>query len=110
MSGPADKSRDLHALPDHEVMQACLKGVKERRKTREEAVQAIKSDPGWIPVAVDPEDSLIYFVNVGQRQLDRWQFVYSISALSTGDPSVEYFSVEFGVLQDLQPYWDESKD
>ncbi|MDH3662551.1 MAG: hypothetical protein OEU92_21405 [Alphaproteobacteria bacterium] len=93
---------ELHAFADHEVMQACLDGIDGRRLTREEALEAIGSDPDWIPAAVEPTKKLIYFVNVGQSHLDRWQFVYSIHSLATEDPTLQSFSVSFDVLEDLE--------
>lgn len=92
---------NLHAFPDHQVMQACLEGIHDRRRTRGEAANAIRNDPGWIPVAIEPAEMLIYFVNVGQRDLDRWQFVYSIEAIASEDSRLDSFSVPFGILEDL---------
>ena len=95
------KAEELHAFPDHLVMQACLKGIEGRRLTREEAVEAIKNDLGWIPAAVEPTEKLVYFVNVGQRHLDRWQFVYSINALAAENSTLDSFSVTLDVLEDI---------
>ena len=103
MVASVENSPDLHAFPDHEVMQWCLEGVRDRRLSKEEAVRTLESDAGWMPVSVEPEDGLIYFANVGERSLSRWQFVYSIKALAADDPPLKSFSVDFSVLEDLQP-------
>lgn len=102
MVASVENSPDLHAFPDHEVMQWCLEGVRDRRLTKDEAARVIESDSGWMPVSVEPEDGLIYFANVGERSLARWQFVYSIKAIAADDPSLQSFSVDFGVLEGLQ--------
>ena len=95
------EAEELHAFPDHQVMQACLNGIDGRRLTREEAVEAIKNDLGWIPAAIEPTEKLVYFVNVGQNHLDRWQFVYSVNALAAENPMLDSFSVTLDVLEDL---------
>ena len=91
----------LHAIPDHEVMQNCLDGIHGRRISVDLALQRIREDAGWMPVAVEPKDKLIYFVYVGQNQLSRWQFVYSIDAIASEDPSVPSFSVSLDLLEDV---------
>ena len=92
---------ELHALPDHQVMRACLRGIDDRRLTRSQAAKVISDDPGWIPAAIEPTEMLIYFVNVGQEHLDRWQFVYSIDALAAANPELKSFAAPFDVLEDL---------
>lgn len=92
---------EMHALADHEVMRACLAGVDQRRLDKESAIKVIADDPGWLPVAIEPEKRLIYFVNAGQNRLANWQFVYSIDALAREDPSLRYFSVSMDLLHEF---------
>lgn len=91
----------LHAIPDHEVMQNCLDGIHSRQIPTDLALRRIREDAGWMPVAVEPRDKLIYFVYVGQNQLSRWQFVYSIDSIAREVPSIPSFSVSLDLLDDI---------
>jgi len=94
----------LHAMPDCEVMQKCLDGIHRRKIPKDIALQRIRDDAGWMPVAIEPGDMLIYFVNIGQRQLSRWQFVYSIESITKDDPNIQSFAVSMDLLEDVDDF------
>jgi hypothetical protein len=90
----------LYALPDHEVMENLLPGIRDRHLSVEEAVERIQKVPGLVPVAVNPHgNGLVYFADIGETPLVEWKYIYTIERLSQEKAVGEIFSTDLEVLQ-----------
>lgn len=90
----------LYALPDHEIMENLLPGIRDRQLSISEAAERIKSQPGLIPVAVNPHGSgLVYFADIGDTPLIEWKYIYTIERLAQENAVGEIFSTDLEILQ-----------
>ncbi len=88
----------LYALPDHEVMENLLPGIRDRYLSIDEAVDRIQSLPGLLPVAVNPHgNGLVYFADIGDTPLVEWKYIYTIERLSQEKAIGEIFSTDIGI-------------
>jgi len=90
----------LYALPDHEVMENLLPGIRDRHLSVTDAVERIHSQPGLIPVAINPHgDGLVYFADIGDTPLLEWKHIYTIERLAQEKGIGETFSTDLEILQ-----------
>ncbi len=90
----------LYALPDHEVMENLLPGIRDRHLSVTEAVGRIQNLPGLVPVAVNPHgNGLVYFADIGKTPLIEWKYIYTIERLSQEKAIGETFSTDLEILQ-----------
>jgi len=90
----------LYALPDHEVMENLLPGIRDRYLSVIDAVERIKSQPGLVPVAVNPHgNGLVYFADIGDTPLLEWKHIYTIERLAQQKTIGEIFSTDLEILQ-----------
>jgi len=90
----------LYALPDHEVMENLLPGIRDRYLPPDHAVERIMSQSGLIPVAVNPQgNGLVYFADIGDTPLLEWKYIYTIERLSQENGVGEIFSTDLDILQ-----------
>jgi len=76
-----------------------LEGIRERQLSVEDALSRIETDPNWMPVAIDPERLLIFFLNVGQHEFPRWQSIYSVADIARAVPTPLSFSAPLDLLR-----------
>ncbi len=97
----------LYALPDHEVMDALLPGIAERKLPIPEAVAALRARPGLVPIAICPaEGGRVYFADIGQAPFVEWKFIYTIERLAK-EGAIEYsFTTPIEVLDGDLPIGD----
>ena len=90
----------LYALPDHEVMENLLPGIRDQHLSITAAVERIKSQSGLIPVAVNPHgNGLLYFADIGNTPLLEWKYIYTIERLAQENAIGEIFSTDLEILQ-----------
>ncbi|HSH42524.1 MAG TPA: hypothetical protein VK973_10425 [Arenicellales bacterium] len=91
----------LYALPDHEVMEQFLPGIGSRRLPVRAARARLLSNPGLVPVAVDPTGGgAVYFADIGDAPLVEWKYIYTIERLA-GEGSIgESFSTDLSILDE----------
>lgn len=90
----------LYALPDHEVIENLLPGIRDQRLSIIDAVERIQSLPGLVPVAVNPHgNGLVYFADIGDTPLLDWKHIYTIERLSQEKAIGEIFSTDLEILQ-----------
>ncbi len=102
---PTAKNQDdrnvtmLYALPDHEVMENLLPGIRDRYLTTDQAVERILNQPGVVPVAVNPlGKGLVYFADIGDTPLLEWKYIYTIERLAQENGVGEIFSTDLDIL------------
>lgn len=89
----------LYALPDHEVMENLLPGIRDKYLSIIDAVERIKSRPGLVPVAINPHDNgLVYFADIGDTPLLEWKHIYTIERLAQENAIGEIFSTDLKIL------------
>lgn len=88
----------LYALPDHEVMENLLPGIRDRHLPVEEAVARLHAVPGLVPVAINPEPRLIYFADIGDTPLVEWKYIYTIERLAREGLIGEVFATDMAIL------------
>lgn len=89
----------LYALPDHEVMENLLPGIRDRYLSIMDAVERIHSQPGLVPVAVNPHgNGLVYFADIGATPLLEWKHIYTIERLAGENAIGETFSTDLDIL------------
>ncbi len=89
----------LYALPDHEVMENLLPGIRDKRLPVNDAVERIQSQPGLVPVAVNPQGAgLVYFADIGDTPLLEWKHIYTIERLAQEKAVGEIFSTDLEIL------------
>ncbi len=89
----------LYALPDHEVMENLLPGIRNRYLTVDTAVDRIKAQPGLVPVAINPDaDGLVYFADIGDAPLIEWKHIYTIERLAQDNTIGDTFSTDLDIL------------
>jgi len=89
----------LYALPDHEVMENLLPGIRDHHLPVIEAIDRIQSLPGLVPVAVNPQgNGLVYFADIGDTPLVEWKYIYTIEHLSQEKAIGEIFSTDLDIL------------
>ncbi len=90
----------LYALPDHEVMENLLPGIRDRYLSVIDAVERIQNQPGLVPVAVNPHgNGLVYFADIGDTPLLEWKHIYTIERLAQENAIGEIFSTNLEILQ-----------
>lgn len=90
----------LYALPDHEIMENLLPGIRDRHLSVIEAAERIQSQPGLVPVAVNPHgNGLVYFADIGDTPLLEWKYIYTIERLAQENAVGEIFSTDLEILQ-----------
>lgn len=72
---------ELNWLPDHEAV-AAVTGPTGPAISTDEAKRALDRMPGLIPAAVDPHNETIIWADVGESDLQEWQFLFSLSAIA----------------------------
>lgn len=72
---------ELNWLPDHEAV-ARVSGPIGPALSADEAEQVLRQSPGFVPAAVDPDTETIIWTDVGQNDLQEWQFLFSLSAIA----------------------------
>ena len=72
---------ELNWLPDHEAVDA-ITGPIDQAISADEAKRALLDAPGLIPAAVDPDTATIIWADVGENDLQEWQFLFSLSAIA----------------------------
>lgn len=89
----------LYALPDHEVMENLLPGIRDQHLSVDKAAERIQSVPGLVPVAVNPHgNGLVYFADIGDTPLLEWKYIYTIERLSQEKAIGEIFSTDLEIL------------
>ncbi len=89
----------LYALPDHEVMENLLPGIRDRYLSSDQAVERILNHPGMVPVAVNPlGNGLVYFADIGDTPLLEWKYIYTIERLAQENGVGEIFSTDLDIL------------
>lgn len=89
----------LYALPDHEVIENLLPGIRDQRLSIVDAVERIQALPGLVPVAVNPHgNGLVYFADIGDTPLLEWKHIYTIERLSQEKAIGEIFSTDLEIL------------
>ena len=89
----------LYALPDHEVMENLLPGIRDRYLSIIDAVERIQSQPGLIPVAINPHgNGLVYFADIGDTPLLEWKHIYTIERLAQDNAVGEIFATDLEIL------------
>ncbi len=90
----------LYALPDHEVMENFLPGIREHYLPVKRAVERLQSLPGLVPVAVNPSGSgSVYFADIGDTPLLEWKYIYTIQRLAGENAIGEIFSTDLEILE-----------
>jgi len=90
----------LYALPDHEVMESLLPAIRDRYITVDEAIQQLYSQPGQVPVAINPADNpLVYFADIGTAPLREWKHIYTVQHLAEEGSLGEYFCTDLAILE-----------
>ncbi len=72
---------ELNWLPDHEAV-AAITGPIGPAVSTDAAKQALRKAPGLVPAAVDPDTETIIWADVGESDLQEWQFLFSLSAIA----------------------------
>lgn len=93
----------LYALPDHEVMESLLPGIRERYLTVERAREALAAYPGLVPIAIYPGEEgtsscLIYFADIGDTPFLEWKYIYTIQRLAEEGRITRHFSTDLELL------------
>jgi hypothetical protein len=89
----------LYALPDHEVMENLLPGIRDRYLPVVDALERIQSQPGLVPVAVNPHgNGLVYFADIGDTPLLEWKHIYTIERLAQDNAIGEIFTTDLEIL------------
>jgi len=89
----------LYALPDHEVMENLLPGIRDRYLSVTDAVARIHSQPGLVPVAINPHgDGLVYFADIGDTPYLEWKHIYTIERLAQDHAVGETFTTDLKIL------------
>lgn len=89
----------LYALADHEVMENLLPGIREQYLSTDKAVERLQSQPGLVPVAINPSASgLVYFADIGATPLLEWKYIYTIERLAGENAIGEIFSTDLEIL------------
>lgn len=101
----------LYALPDHEVMETLLPGVRERYLSIEQAQAALAEHPGLVPIAINPgsgarSTQLLYFADIGDTPFLEWKYIYTIQRLAQEGRITRYFSTGLALLDDELPTAD----
>lgn len=90
----------LYALPDHEVMENLLPGIRDSHLPVAEAVERIRNRPGLVPIAVNPEGGgLVYFADIGDAPLKEWKHIYTIERLAGENMIDDRFVTDLAVLE-----------
>ncbi len=90
----------LYALPDHEVMENVLPGIRDQYLSVMDAVDRIQAEPGLVPVAINPQgNGLVYFADIGDTPLLEWKHIYTIERLARENAIGEIFSTNLEILQ-----------
>lgn len=95
----------LYALPDHEVVSGLIPDIGNRHLGIEAAIARIRSMPGLIPVAVDPEIEAggrgkVLWADIGDYPYREWQHIFTIAVLAEQGALGETFTTDFAILQD----------
>ncbi len=72
---------ELNWLPDHAAV-AEIAGDLGRHLSGEDAQKAVGEIEGLIPAAIDPEARAVIWADVGQNDLQEWQFLFSLAAMA----------------------------
>ena len=90
----------LYALPDHEVMENLLPAIRDQHLPVDRAVERLQSQPGLIPVAINPTGSgSVYFADIGDTPLLEWKFIYTIQRLAEEHAISEMFFTDLTILE-----------
>ena len=91
---------ELYALPDHEVIESLIPGIKNNFLTDAAAVELIRTKPGLVPVAINPAGSgSVYFADLGDYPYREWQFMYTVSRLAECGQIGQSFQTDLAVLR-----------
>lgn len=100
----------LYALPDHQVMESLLPGIREQYLTVDRARSALAGHPGLVPIAIRPgedgDSSLIYFADIGDAPFLEWKYIYTIQRLAEQGEITRFFSTDLELLDDEPPVDD----
>ncbi len=89
----------LYALPDHEVMENLLPGIRDRYLPINEALERIHRQPGLVPVAINPNDNgLLYFADITDAPYLEWKHIYTIERLAQDNAVGESFTTDLHIL------------
>lgn len=89
----------LYALPDHEVMENLLPGIIDRHLPVDEAVERLGSQPGLVPVAINPANGgSVYFADIGNTPFREWKYIYTIQSLARENAIGETFTTDLAIL------------
>ena len=72
---------ELNWLPDHEAVTK-ITGSPGSVISTDEAMADLRKVPGLIPAAIDPQFQTIIWTDVGQNDLQEWQFLFSLAAIA----------------------------
>ncbi len=72
---------ELNWLPDHEAV-ATITGPVGPAIGTDEAGRILHQTPGMIPAAIDPDTETVIWADVGENDLQEWQFLFSLSAIA----------------------------
>ncbi len=90
----------LYALPDHQVMENLLPAIRDQHLPVDRAVERLQSQPGLIPVAINPTGSgSVYFADIGDTPLLEWKFIYTIQRLAEEHAISEMFFTDLTILE-----------
>ncbi|PHS26261.1 MAG: hypothetical protein COA84_06320 [Robiginitomaculum sp.] len=100
----------IYALPDHEVVGRLLPGRFDALVPDDLAVERVRTAPGLIPAAIEPDQSVegggrVYWVDIGTHPYRDWQHLFTIERLAQAEMIETAFATSMAVLQveDLIP-------
>jgi hypothetical protein len=90
----------LYALPDHDVMENLMPGIRDQHLSADEALARLRAVPGLVPVAINPEgEGMLYFADIGDVPLVEWKYIYTIERLAKEGGIGEMFTTGLDLLE-----------
>ena len=101
----------LYALPDHQVMESLLPGIRDQYLSIAQAQAALADHPGWVPIAIHPGDEqepkrLLYFADIGDTPFLEWKYIYTIQRLAQEQRITRILSTDLALLDSELPMND----
>jgi len=81
-------------------MERLLPGIAETRLDAGDAARRLRSVPGLVPVAINPDDGgSVYFADIGDAPLVEWKHIYTVERLAREGSVGETFSADLSILE-----------
>jgi hypothetical protein len=91
---------ELYALPDHEVVDSLLPGIRARPLATAGAIQKISGNIGIVPLAIDHNDGgKIYWGDIGTHAYREWQYMFTVQNLAERGQIKDPFVTDMDVLK-----------